>query len=93
MLQSKKRARDGGLRFGRSIYILSMPWVWRSTMIDVFRVDRNISTVRSDMLLLLISTQWFPHVESIFAFFGCRGIIAVVVDHPSVYGVPEQISA
>lgn len=90
VLQSTECARDGVLRVGRSIYILPTPWVWRSTMIDVFRVDRNIPTVRSDMLLLLISTQWFAHVKSIFTFFGCRGIIAVVVDHPSVYGVPEQ---
>lgn len=37
--------------------------------------------VLSDMLLLLISAQGFPHVKGIFSCFLAGGIVAVVIEY------------
>ena len=61
-------------------------------MVDIFRIDPDVSAVLSDMLFVLVPTEWFAHVESVLTFFRCCGIITIVVDHPSVYSVPVRQS-
>lgn len=58
-----------------------------SAMIDVFRINPDVSPIFPHMLSLIITTQRFPHVKCIFALFCRRGIVTVIIHHSSVYGI------
>ena len=67
---------------------LSVRFVSFSTMIYILRIDSEVPPVFSDMSLIFISFQRFPHIECIFASIFTRGVVAVVIYYSSIDAVP-----
>ena len=61
----------------------------RSAAIDILGIDPIILPILSYIFLLLVPTQWFPHVESIFRIsLPCR-VIAIIVHDAAENAVAE----
>lgn len=58
----------------------------------ILRPNREVLTVFSHVLKLLISTAWLAHIERIFpSIRHPRWIIAIIIDHPPEDRVPVTI--
>ena len=57
-------------------------------MIDVFRIDPNVPSIPPHVLFVFVTTKGFSHVKCVLGLVHCCGIVAVIVNHASIDGIP-----